>query len=113
MTPPLTLQLNRPQEPAAASESTPTQIFGVLYITLTGLIDSIVPSSGPWAILRRSLLYIVKLAPILWWALSSGPAGCPPVSSPEFTTRWIPDIRDIILDIFQVPAVLLPKFSGS
>ncbi|KAJ9059842.1 hypothetical protein DSO57_1037340 [Entomophthora muscae] len=51
-----------------------------MYITLTGLINSIVPSSGPWSILRKSLSYIVKLAPILWWALPSGQwAVCPQV----------------------------------
>ncbi|KAJ9076659.1 hypothetical protein DSO57_1023987 [Entomophthora muscae] len=90
MTPPLTLRPNRLQEPAAPGESTSTQIFGVLYITLMGLIDSMVPSSGPWAILERSLSYIVKLAPILWWALSSGLVGCLPASSLEPTTGWIP-----------------------
>ncbi|KAJ9057659.1 hypothetical protein DSO57_1020528 [Entomophthora muscae] len=37
-----------------------------------------VPSSRPWAILGRSLLCIVKLAPILWWALPSGPQAVHP-----------------------------------
>ncbi|KAJ9053594.1 hypothetical protein DSO57_1022739 [Entomophthora muscae] len=83
MTPPLTPRPDRPQEPEAPGESTSTQIFGVLYITLMGLINSMMPYSGPWAILRKSLSYIVKLIPILWWALLSGPAGCPPASSPE------------------------------
>ncbi|KAJ9051770.1 hypothetical protein DSO57_1001528 [Entomophthora muscae] len=83
MTLPLTLQPNRPQESVAANESTSTQIFGVMYITLTGLIDSMVPASGPWALLGKLLSYIVKLAPILWWALPAGPAGRPLVSSQE------------------------------
>ncbi|KAJ9074963.1 hypothetical protein DSO57_1001437 [Entomophthora muscae] len=81
MTPPLTLRPNCPQESVAANESTSTQIFGVMYITLTGLIDSMVPASRPWALLGKSLSYIVKLAPILWWALLAGPAGCLPESS--------------------------------
>ncbi|KAJ9060583.1 hypothetical protein DSO57_1029261 [Entomophthora muscae] len=91
MTPPLTPQPNRPQESVAANESTSTKIFGVMYITLTGLIDSMVPTSGPWAILGKLLSYIVKLAPILWWALPAGPAGRPPASPQEPPVGWIPD----------------------
>ncbi|KAJ9088081.1 hypothetical protein DSO57_1026732 [Entomophthora muscae] len=91
MTPPLTPRPDRLQESVATDESTSTQIFGVMYITLTGLIDSMVPTSGPWAILGKLLSYIVKLAPILWWALPAGPAGCPPASPQEPPTGWIPD----------------------
>ncbi|KAJ9051743.1 hypothetical protein DSO57_1002006 [Entomophthora muscae] len=58
-------------------------MFGVMYITLTGLIDSMVPTSGPWAILGKLLSYIVKLAPILWWALPAGPVGRLPTSPQE------------------------------
>ncbi|KAJ9065683.1 hypothetical protein DSO57_1017089 [Entomophthora muscae] len=89
--PPLTLRPNHPQESVATNESTSTQIFGVMYIILTGLIDSMVPVSGPWAVLGKLLSYIVKLAPILWWALPTGPAGRPPASSQEPPTGWIPD----------------------
>ncbi|KAJ9074219.1 hypothetical protein DSO57_1008745 [Entomophthora muscae] len=85
MTLPLTPQPNHPQESVAANKSTFTQIFGVMYITLTGLIDSMLPASGPWALLGKLLSYIVKLAPILWWALPAGPA-----SSQEPPTGWIP-----------------------
>ncbi|KAJ9051799.1 hypothetical protein DSO57_1001047 [Entomophthora muscae] len=93
MTLPLTPWPNCPQEFVAADESTSTQIFGVMYITLTGLIDSMVPTSGPWAILGKLLSYIIKLAPILWWALPAGPAGRLPVSPQEPPVGWIPDIR--------------------
>ncbi|KAJ9066657.1 hypothetical protein DSO57_1007462 [Entomophthora muscae] len=80
MTPPLTPRPNRLQESIVTDESTSTQIFGVMYITLTGLIDFMVPTSKPWAILGKLLSYIVKLALILWWALPSGPAAvCPQV----------------------------------
>ncbi|KAJ9066579.1 hypothetical protein DSO57_1008215 [Entomophthora muscae] len=92
MTPPHTPRPNHPQESVAANESTSTHIFGVMYITLTGLIDSMVPVSGPWAVLGKLISYIVKLAPILWWALPAGSAGRPPASSPEPLTGWIPDI---------------------
>ncbi|KAJ9088421.1 hypothetical protein DSO57_1023338 [Entomophthora muscae] len=91
MTPPLPPQPNRLQESVATNESTSTQIFGVMYITLTGLINSMVPVSRPWAVLGKLLSYIVKLAPILWWALPAEPAGCPPASSQEPPSGWIPD----------------------
>ncbi|KAJ9088249.1 hypothetical protein DSO57_1024938 [Entomophthora muscae] len=94
MTPPLTLRPNCPQESVATDESTSTQIFVVIYITLTGLIDFMVPTSRPWAILGKLLSYIVKLAPILWWALPAGPAGCLPASPQEPPTGWIPEIYD-------------------
>ncbi|KAJ9081204.1 hypothetical protein DSO57_1017218 [Entomophthora muscae] len=91
MTLPLTPWPNCPQESVTTNESTSTQIFGVMYITLTGLIDSMVPASRPWALLGKLLFYIIKLAPILWWALPVGPAGRPPASSQEPPTGWIPD----------------------
>ncbi|KAJ9063977.1 hypothetical protein DSO57_1035232 [Entomophthora muscae] len=91
MTPPLTPRPNCPQESVAANGSTSTQIFGVMYITLTGLIYFMVPASRPWALLGKLLSYIVKLAPILWWALPAGPTGRPPESSQEPPTGWIPD----------------------
>ncbi|KAJ9068752.1 hypothetical protein DSO57_1025514 [Entomophthora muscae] len=91
MTPPLTPQPDRPLEPTTAAETTSTQLFGVLYITLTGLVDSMVPNSGPWSLLRQSVSYIIKLAPILWWALPAGltvPHPKPPKAS---TYDWLPD----------------------
>ncbi|KAJ9072526.1 hypothetical protein DSO57_1026558 [Entomophthora muscae] len=61
----------------------PHRYLGVMYITLTGLINSMVSSRGPWALLGKLLLYIVKLAPILKWALPEGPVGRLPVSSQD------------------------------
>ncbi|KAJ9065112.1 hypothetical protein DSO57_1023212 [Entomophthora muscae] len=95
MTLPHTPWPNRSQESIATNESTSTQIFGVMYITLTGLIDSMVPMSGPWAVLGKLLSYIVKLASILWWALPAGPAGRTPASSQEPPTGWIPDTQTL------------------
>ncbi|KAJ9079724.1 hypothetical protein DSO57_1032519 [Entomophthora muscae] len=105
MTPPLTLQSNHPQELVATSDSISTQILGVMYITLTGLIDSMVPSSRPWAILGKSLSYIVKLAPILWWALPSGPAERLPASSQEPATGWIPETSALFADAVKIVIV--------
>ncbi|KAJ9079110.1 hypothetical protein DSO57_1038875 [Entomophthora muscae] len=108
MTPPLTLQPNRPQESVATNESTSTQIFGVMYITLTGLIDSMVPVSRPWAVLGKLLSYIVKLAPILWWALPAGPAGRLPASSQEPPTGWIPDsLRQMLIQCLSISELFL------
>ncbi|KAJ9049155.1 hypothetical protein DSO57_1027606 [Entomophthora muscae] len=72
MTLPLTPRPDRPLEPPATANTTSTQLFGVLYITLTGLVDSMVPNSGPWSLLGQSVSYIIKLAPIIWWALHAG-----------------------------------------
>ncbi|KAJ9076468.1 hypothetical protein DSO57_1025851 [Entomophthora muscae] len=92
MTPPLTPQPNRPMEPPTGTETTSTQLFGVLYITLTGIVDTMVPNSGPWSLLRQSVSYIIKLAPILWWALPTGPAVLCPKSTNASTYAWLPDI---------------------
>ncbi|KAJ9072972.1 hypothetical protein DSO57_1021455 [Entomophthora muscae] len=91
MTPPLTPRPDRPLEPTAAAKTTSTQLFGVLYITLTGLVDSVVPNSGSWSLLGRSVSYIIKLAPILWWALPAGLAA-PHLKPPNASTYdWLPD----------------------
>ncbi|KAJ9069104.1 hypothetical protein DSO57_1021889 [Entomophthora muscae] len=90
ITPPLTPRPDRPLEPTAATKTTSTQLFRVLYITLTGLVDSVVPNSGPWSLLGQSLSYIIKLAPILWWALpASSTAPCPePPNASAYD--WLP-----------------------
>ncbi|KAJ9058001.1 hypothetical protein DSO57_1017150 [Entomophthora muscae] len=116
MTPPLTSRPGRPQESVVTDESTSTQIFGVMYITLTGLIDSMAPTSRPWAILGKLLSYIVKLAPILWWALPAGPAGRLPASPQEPPTGWVPDsfhLFELIhaqLNLHRLPSITLSSF---
>ncbi|KAJ9079530.1 hypothetical protein DSO57_1034614 [Entomophthora muscae] len=91
MTPPLTLQPNCPMKPSPTAKTTSTQMFGVLYITLMGLVDSMVPNSGPWFLLWQYVLYIINLAPILWWALPTGPAVPCPKSPNASTYAWLPD----------------------
>ncbi|KAJ9058868.1 hypothetical protein DSO57_1007806 [Entomophthora muscae] len=78
-------------EPTATAETTCTQLFGVLYITLTGLVDSMVTNSGPWSLLRQSVSYIIKLAPILWWALPTSLAATHPKLSNASTYAWLPE----------------------
>ncbi|KAJ9071540.1 hypothetical protein DSO57_1035922 [Entomophthora muscae] len=54
MTLPITLRPNCLQESVVANESTSTQLFGVIYIALTELVDYMVPSNRPWVILLSS-----------------------------------------------------------
>ncbi|KAJ9073599.1 hypothetical protein DSO57_1014585 [Entomophthora muscae] len=89
MTLPLTLQPDRPMESPTAAKTTSTQLFGVLYITLTGMIDTMVPNSGLWSLLEQSVSYIIKLAPILWWALPSGPVVFQPKPINVSTYAWL------------------------
>ncbi|KAJ9065892.1 hypothetical protein DSO57_1015125 [Entomophthora muscae] len=73
------------------SQTTSTQLFGVLCITLTGLMDSMVPNSGPWSLLIKFVSYIIKLAPILWWALPASLAAPHPKPPNASTYDWLPD----------------------
>ncbi|KAJ9074750.1 hypothetical protein DSO57_1003404 [Entomophthora muscae] len=91
MTPPLTLQPDHPMETLAAAETTTTQLFGVLYITLTGMVDSMVINSVPWSLLGQSVSYIINSAPILWWALPSGLAVFSLKTTNASTYAWLPD----------------------
>ncbi|KAJ9079553.1 hypothetical protein DSO57_1034348 [Entomophthora muscae] len=91
MTLPLTPQPYHPMEIPTAAKTTSTQLFGVIYITLTRMVDTMVPNSGPWSLLGQSVSYIIKLAPILWWALPSGPAVFCPESTNASTYAWLPD----------------------
>ncbi|KAJ9073196.1 hypothetical protein DSO57_1019090 [Entomophthora muscae] len=50
-----------------------------------------VPTNGPWAFLGKFFPYIVKVGPILWWALPSGPTGRLPASSPKPAAGWLPE----------------------
>ncbi|KAJ9074764.1 hypothetical protein DSO57_1003418 [Entomophthora muscae] len=91
MTPPLTPQPNRPMETPTAAETMSTQLFGVLYITLTGMVDFMIPTSEPWSLLRQYISYIIKLAPILWWALPAGLAQPHPEPPNASTYAWFTD----------------------
>ncbi|KAJ9078660.1 Cbx7p [Entomophthora muscae] len=93
MTLPLTLQPNHPVETPTAAKTTSTQLFGVLYITLMGMIGTMLLNSGPWSFLGQSVYYIIKLAPILWWALPSGPAVFCPKPTNASTYAWLSDTK--------------------
>ncbi|KAJ9068507.1 hypothetical protein DSO57_1027940 [Entomophthora muscae] len=71
------------------------------------LVDSMVPNSGTWSLFRKSLSYIIKLAPILWWALPTGPAVPCPEPPSDSTYDWISDTPDDLC-----VGVVLPKVLG-
>ncbi|KAJ9085528.1 hypothetical protein DSO57_1012989 [Entomophthora muscae] len=86
MEPPLTPKptISTPLTSDASGQS--SQFLGVLYLALTGLIDSALPAAGPWAVAEKALSYLVKLGPIIWWAMPvpaltpPSPAGAPRVT---------------------------------
>ncbi|KAJ9083877.1 hypothetical protein DSO57_1030189 [Entomophthora muscae] len=84
-----------------------SKLFGIMYITLTGVVDTIVPAAGPWSLVRKSVSYFLKLAPLLWWAL---PARNLAQVIPKNNR---PAARDWILDRHcrNFTVVRYPKFS--
>ncbi|KAJ9068982.1 hypothetical protein DSO57_1023190 [Entomophthora muscae] len=67
------------------------KLFGIVCITLTGLIDTIVPTS-PRSWVKKSMSYLIKLAPILWWAMpnQSATSQFPDASKLE-AKGWFPE----------------------
>ncbi|KAJ9066786.1 hypothetical protein DSO57_1006077 [Entomophthora muscae] len=45
-----------------------SQYAGIAYMTLAGLVNTMVPSTRPWALVGQSASYLIKLASLLWWA---------------------------------------------
>ncbi|KAJ9059866.1 hypothetical protein DSO57_1037052 [Entomophthora muscae] len=78
--------------------------FGIIYNTLTGVIDTIVPATGLWFWMDKSMSYLIKLAPILWWALLTQSATHQfPNASKLADQSWFPDsIIDYSLNKAQV-----------
>ncbi|KAJ9055249.1 hypothetical protein DSO57_1005659 [Entomophthora muscae] len=103
----LTLRPDHSMKPPTATETTSTHLFGVLYITLTGIIDSMVPKSGSWSLIGQSVSYIIKLAPILWRALSTGPTVPHPESPNASTYAWLPDTRAYKELRLQAPSYIM------
>ncbi|KAJ9070410.1 hypothetical protein DSO57_1008451 [Entomophthora muscae] len=90
MEPPVT-----PKPMPASSPNLPTdhssKLFGIVYITLTGVLDTIVPAAVPWSWVGKSASYLLKLAPLLWWALpAKTPAQVIPRNGRPATQDWIP-----------------------
>ncbi|KAJ9064752.1 hypothetical protein DSO57_1027023 [Entomophthora muscae] len=57
-----------PKPMLASSPNLPTnhsgKLFGIVYITLTGVIDTIIPAASPWSWVGKSTSYLLKLAPV-------------------------------------------------
>ncbi|KAJ9048530.1 hypothetical protein DSO57_1034257 [Entomophthora muscae] len=83
--------------PASASKlplDHTNKLFGIVYITLTGVIDTIVPATGLWLWLGKSKSCLIKLAPILWWALPTQSATRQFLNTSEPANQgWFPDIN--------------------
>ncbi|KAJ9070844.1 hypothetical protein DSO57_1003307 [Entomophthora muscae] len=73
-----------------------SKLFGIVYITLTGMIDTIIPAAGPWSWVGKSASYLLNLAPFLWWAL---PAKNPAQFTPENDT-WPPKTGSLTIGVF-------------
>ncbi|KAJ9074366.1 hypothetical protein DSO57_1007215 [Entomophthora muscae] len=91
MEPPVT-----PKPMPASSPNLPTnhtsKLFGIVYITLTGVVDTIVPAAGLWSWLGKSASYLLKLAPLLWWALpAKNPAQVTSKTGRPAAREWVPD----------------------
>ncbi|KAJ9059881.1 hypothetical protein DSO57_1036944 [Entomophthora muscae] len=81
--------------PASASNlptDHPGKLFGIVYITLTEVIDTIIPAAGPWSWVGKSAPYLLKLVPLLWWALpTKNLARVTPKNNRPAAQDWIPD----------------------
>ncbi|KAJ9071597.1 hypothetical protein DSO57_1035438 [Entomophthora muscae] len=102
MEPPVT-----PKSMPASLPDLPTdhtiKLFGIVYITLTGVINTIIPAAGPWSWVGKSISYLFKLAPLLWWALpAKSLAQVTPENNRLATQDWIPD-NDNVQNKFSVP----------
>ncbi|KAJ9072237.1 hypothetical protein DSO57_1029682 [Entomophthora muscae] len=85
-----------PKPMPASSSNLPTghtsKLFGIVYITLTRVVDTIVPAAGPWSWLRKSASYLLKLAPLLWWALpAKNLAQVTSKTGRPAAQEWVPD----------------------
>ncbi|KAJ9066101.1 hypothetical protein DSO57_1012946 [Entomophthora muscae] len=78
------------------------KLFGIVYITLTGVVHTIIPAVGPWS----------WLAPLLWWVLpAKNPAQVTPGNDNLAAQDWIPDIPDGFV-LYQNIVIPLPAFNA-
>ncbi|KAJ9088459.1 hypothetical protein DSO57_1022940 [Entomophthora muscae] len=83
------------------------KLFGIVYITLTGVIDTIIPAASPWSWVEKSASYLLKLAPLLWWALpAKNLAQVTPENYGPAAQDWIPDTMAFTLLVVLSPGRL-------
>ncbi|KAJ9074053.1 hypothetical protein DSO57_1010141 [Entomophthora muscae] len=93
-----------PKPMPASSPNLPTdhtgKLFGIVYITLTGMIDTIILAAGPWSWVGKSFSYVFKLAPLLWWALTAkNLAQVIPKNNKPAAQDWLPDTQEALAGI--------------
>ncbi|KAJ9048269.1 hypothetical protein DSO57_1036742 [Entomophthora muscae] len=91
MEPPVT-----PKPMLTSSPNLPTdhtgKLFGIVYITLTGVIDTIILDASLWSWVGKSISYLFKLAPLLWWSLPAKTlAQVTPENNRPAAQDWISD----------------------
>ncbi|KAJ9072279.1 hypothetical protein DSO57_1029286 [Entomophthora muscae] len=103
MEPPITPK-PMPESAAKLPLDYTNKLFGIVHITLTGVIDTIIPTTGLWSWLGKSMSYLIKLAPIFWWALSTPPVThqFPDTSKPA-DQGWFPENGPLFEQLFQLP----------
>ncbi|KAJ9062971.1 hypothetical protein DSO57_1004916 [Entomophthora muscae] len=104
MEPPVT-----PKPMPASSPDLPTdhtgKLFGIVYITFTGVIDTIILATSLWSCVVKSVSYLFNLAPLLWWALpTQNLAQFIPENNGLADQDWIPDT---IVEIWLVSGIFL------
>ncbi|KAJ9048857.1 hypothetical protein DSO57_1030455 [Entomophthora muscae] len=91
MEPPVT-----PKPIPASSPNLPTnhsgKLFGIVYIILTGVIDTIILAASLWSWVGKSTSYLFKLVPLLWWALPAKTLA----GSPWKQMGWLPNTGSLI-----------------
>ncbi|KAJ9057833.1 hypothetical protein DSO57_1018874, partial [Entomophthora muscae] len=66
--------------------------FGIVYITLMRVTDTIVSAAGLWSWVSKSMSYLIKLASILWRVLPTQSANRQfPKTSEPADQGWFPD----------------------
>ncbi|KAJ9075933.1 hypothetical protein DSO57_1030921 [Entomophthora muscae] len=90
------------------------KLFGIVYITLTGVIDTIVPATGLWLWVGKSMSYLIKLAQILWWALPTQSATCQfPNTSKLANQGWFPENIPISVGSSPNDSIITIKLKNS
>ncbi|KAJ9054996.1 hypothetical protein DSO57_1008882 [Entomophthora muscae] len=107
MEPPPTLKPTISTPPTSDATGQISQFLRVPYLVLTGLIDSALPAAGPWAVTGKALSYMVKLGPIIWWAMPV-PASTPPSPDGALQYSWYPESNPVLE---QLPATSQPALS--
>ncbi|KAJ9065544.1 hypothetical protein DSO57_1018405 [Entomophthora muscae] len=91
--------------PASAAEHPldhTNKLFGIVYITFMGVIDTIVPAAGLWLWVGKSMFYLIKLAPILWWALPTQSTTRQfPNTSKAANQGWFPDKQVVVSESLE------------